>query len=75
MLVPAAGINLTAARSGNNITISFPTQNGANYRVFYRNDLASGTWTLLTSVVGEGSVKSVSDPVTASRRFYRVTSP
>jgi hypothetical protein len=75
MLVPAAGINLIAARSGNNITISFPTQNGANYRIFYRNDLASGTWTLLTSVVGDGSVKSVSDPVTASRRFYMVTSP
>src|SRR5207249_10793566 len=34
MLVPATGISLTAVLQGNNIVISFPTQNGANYRVF-----------------------------------------
>ena len=75
MLVPATGISLTASRSGNNIVISFPTQNGANYRVFYRTDLNAGNWVLLTSVLGNGSVKSVSDPVAATRRFYKVAAP
>jgi hypothetical protein len=75
MLVPATGISLTASQSGNNIVISFPTQAGANYRVFYRNDLVAGNWVLLTSVLGNGSVKSVTDPSTGSRRFYKVESP
>jgi hypothetical protein len=75
MLVPATGISLTAARQGNNTVISFPTLNGANYRVFYRTDLNSASWVLLTSVLGNGSVKSVSDPLTPTRRFYRVVAP
>ena len=75
MLVPAAAISLTASRSGNNIVISFPTQTGATYRVFYRTDLATGNWVLLASVLGNGSVKSASDPATQARRFYKVVSP
>ena len=75
MLVPAAGITLSAARSGGNLVLSFPTQNGVNYRVFYRNDLTTGNWSLLTSVLGNGAIKSVSDPTTASARFYKVTAP
>jgi hypothetical protein len=75
MLVPAAGIPLTAARVGNNIVISFPTQNGVNYRVFYRTDAGNSNWVLLTSVQGNGTVKSVADPATGGQRFYKVTAP
>lgn len=75
MLVPVSGISLSATRSAGNVVLSFPTQAGATYRVFYRNDLATGTWTLLTTVVGNGSVESVRDPSTGTRRFYRVVAP
>jgi hypothetical protein len=75
MLVPTAGIIVSAARSGGNIIISFPTQAGAVYRVFYRNDLNAGSWTLLTTVPGDGTVKSASDPSTAANRFYKVVAP
>jgi hypothetical protein len=75
MLVPAAGITLTAARSGGNLVLSFPTQTGVNYRVFYRSALTTGNWSLLTTVPGNGAVKSVTDPTTASPRFYKVTVP
>jgi hypothetical protein len=75
MLVPASGITLSAARSGSNVSISFPTQAGATYRVFYRADLTSGNWILLATVPGDGTVKSVSEPTTGSQRFYKVTSP
>jgi len=75
MLVPATGISLTASRSGSNIVISFPTQTGANYRVFYRTDLNTGNWVLLNSVLGNGSVKSVTDSLTGARHFYKVVSP
>jgi hypothetical protein len=75
MLVPATGIALQAARSGNNATLSFPSQTGVNYRVFYRTNLTSGNWALLTSVVGNGTLKSVSTPSTGTPRFYKVTAP
>jgi hypothetical protein len=75
MLVPAAGINLTAARSGSNVILSFPSQAGVNYRVYYRTDLLTGPWTLLTTALGNGAVKSVSDPAPGSQRFYKVSAP
>ena len=75
MLVPATGISLNAARSGNNIVISFPTQAGVTYRVFYRDNLAAGNWTLLTTVLGDGTVKSASDSLAGGQRFYKVTAP
>jgi len=75
MLVQASGINLSAARSGSNVNISFPTQNGFNYRVFSRTNLTTGNWMLQTSLLGNGTQKSVNDPITGGQRFYEVTSP
>jgi hypothetical protein len=75
MLVPAAGITVSARKAGGNIAVSFPTQAGVNYRVFYRDDLSTGNWTLLTSVLGDGTVKSVNDPSSGARRFYKVVAP
>ena len=75
MLVPASGIALRAASSPGNTVLSFPSQNGVNYRVFYRTNLTAGNWTLLTPVLGNGAVKSVNDPATGASRFYKVTAP
>jgi hypothetical protein len=75
MLVPVSGITLTAGRAGNNVIVSFPTQSGVIYRVFFRENLSSGNWSLLASVVGDGTVKSASDPVTETGRFYQVVAP
>jgi hypothetical protein len=76
MLVPASPIHLTAARVGNNINISFLAQTGSVYRVFYRTNLLTGSWTLLNSALGNGSTESVTDsPASGSLRFYKVTSP
>jgi len=75
MLVPASGLTLSAVRSGNNGRLSFQTQTGAAYRVFYRTDLSGGNWTLLTNVLGDGTVKFVTDPANDGQRFYKVTSP
>ena len=76
MLVPASGVKLSAAPSGTDIDLSFPTQTGWNYRVFYRTNLTTGSWTLLNSVVGNGLAETVADSsVGGSQRFYEVTSP
>ena len=75
MLVPAQSIMISAGKSGKNISISFPTLVGGNYRVFYNTTVSGGTWSLLTTVGGDGTVKTVTDPATAAVRFYKVTSP
>jgi hypothetical protein len=75
MLVPVSGISLSASHSGGTSLLSFSTQAGVIYRVFYSSDLASGNWTLLTSVAGNGTTKSVSDSSGAAARFYKVVAP
>ncbi|HLH52769.1 MAG TPA: hypothetical protein VKY92_04055 [Verrucomicrobiae bacterium] len=75
MLVPVAGIKLMATHSAGHNVLSLPTQPGVIYRVFYRNDLGSGNWALLTTVLGDGTVKTVTDPATATARFYKVVAP
>jgi len=76
MLVPTSPINLSASRSGNNINLTFPTQTGWGYRVFYRTNLATGSWTLLNSTTGNGSAQTVTDSSAGgSQRFYKVMSP
>ena len=37
--------------------------------------MATGDWLPLESVAGDGSVKTVSDPVTATQRFYQLVAP
>jgi hypothetical protein len=76
MLVPATPISLRATLATNQMNLSFPTQNGGNYRIFYRTNLTVGYWTLLTSVLGDGTVKSATDSTIGdNQRFYKVTSP
>ena len=75
MLVPASGLTLSATRSGGSNVLAFPTQAGVIYRVFYRNDLSTGGWTLLSTVLGDGTVKSVSNTSGDAARFYKVVAP
>jgi len=78
MLVPAVApalpVTLTATRSGTQILISFPTQAGHSYTVSYTSSLhAPITWTQLTVIAGDGTVKTATDALSSSARFYRVT--
>ncbi len=75
MLVPAGGIKVSVRAASGNTLLSFPTQVGATYRVFYRTNLDTGNWSPLTTLIGNGAVKTVSDPTTGGRRFYKVTAP
>jgi hypothetical protein len=75
MLVPASGIKLSAAKSGANAVLSFPSQAGVAYQVFSRNNLAAGNWNLLTTVLGTGGVVPVSIAVGATEQFYTVVAP
>ena len=77
MLVPAttppANVVLAANLSGTNVMLSFPTVLGFTYTVLTKSNLTDATWMPLTSVTGDGSPKSVNDPATAAKRYYRLS--
>ena len=75
MLVPASSgsFTITGSISGGTITVSFPTQNGSNYQLLYKDNLTDATWIPLGSpVAGNGSVESINQPASGTKRFYRV---
>jgi hypothetical protein len=78
MLAPVPpSVSLMASLINSNIILSFPTAAGFGYTVEYKDDLTAGTWTPLpqgTAVWGDGTVKSVSDPIGAMR-FYLLAIP
>jgi hypothetical protein len=75
MFVPAAAAapTITASVSGTAVQLKFQTQPGSSYTVLYKNSLVGGTWqTLGSAIPGDGTVKTVSDTMTGSARFYRL---
>ena len=75
MLVPVSSINITATQSGGNAVISFPSLAGSSYRILSNSSLTSGNWSVVATVTGNGSVKTVSTPATGSQVFFKVVSP
>lgn len=61
-----------AAVSASEVAVEWLSQSGVAYRVEWIPALDSGTWTILTSVIGNGARMSVRDAVTEAARFYRV---
>jgi len=68
LTVPA----IRATVSQGKLQLTFPTHLDADYRVEYKPDLDGSPWLPLATVPGDGSLKSVSDPMTQARRFYRI---
>lgn len=65
-------LKLKANVSGNNFVMSFGTQPGFNYTVQSKTNLTDASWTAVSTVPGDGTTKSVSDPKTGPSRFYRL---
>jgi hypothetical protein len=70
-LVPA--LLLQGSRNGADMQLSFGTQTGFNYTVEYKNDLTAASWLPLplSTVSGDGTTKTVLDPM-GTARFYRL---
>ncbi len=66
-------VTITATVSGGNVNLSFPTQGATSYQVQFKNDFSDATWQVLTTVTGDGTVQTVSDPVGPTHRFYKVS--
>jgi hypothetical protein len=71
-LLLAPALVLDATTSGGSIHLSFGTQPGFNYTVRYTDNLAGGTWNDLSTVTGDGTIKTASDVTSGPGRFYRL---
>jgi hypothetical protein len=59
--------------SGGTFSAGFQTANGVNYRIEYKDDLNNLTWSLLTTISGDGTVKTFTDPgPLPPMRYYRI---
>jgi hypothetical protein len=72
-LPPPAAVTVSASASGGMMNLSFPTTIGVIYELLYSGSLSSpSSWQTNSTVIGNGSVKTVNDPITGSARYYRV---
>jgi spore coat protein A len=61
--------------SGPNVQVSFSTTSNRLHFVERRDDLLTGSWSMLTNnIAGDGGIKTVTDPGAAAlpKRYYRV---
>ena len=68
----ASAVHLSVSRTGSTISIQFPTQSGFSYTVLYSGSLHPANWLTLTTISGDGTVKTATDTMGSSPRFYRV---
>jgi hypothetical protein len=66
---------VSATRQGTNTSLIFATVAGRNYAVQFTDSLANSGWQTLTTIAGNGSVRTVTNGVTSNGRFYRLRVP
>jgi hypothetical protein len=66
---------LNAREVSGSVAFDLNTEAGRTYTVEYADTLPSSNWQTLTTITGDGTTKTVSDPSPGLRRFYRVRVP
>jgi hypothetical protein len=72
-LLLAPAVALQATHAGANLTLSFGTQTGFSYTVLYKNQLTDPVWTPLSTVAGDGTIKTVTETTSLPGRYYRLS--
>ena len=65
-------IQANARKAGDRLAINFPSLLGLDYQIRFKDDLGDSGWQVLTNLSGDGTTQSVSEPLSADRRFYQV---
>lgn len=67
----------TPAYAGGKFSMSLATEPGVTYQVIYSGEVTAplSTWSILTTILGDGTTKVVEDTAPASLRFYSVVIP
>lgn len=75
-VTPPHQTTLTVARSGDSVSIQFPTEKGVSYTVLYTTNLTSGQWIPLPNgqnLMGTGELIALEDRVPdGTQRYYRL---
>ena len=67
--------SVTHTRNRTNLVVSFPTEDSIAYHVEFKRGLADTNWSLLTTISGNGSPQSFTNPMTNTAQFFRVIVP
>jgi hypothetical protein len=72
--IPSAPPTVTAVANPSGFTVQFGTQLGHSYTVQYKNNLTDSSWSVLSTIAGDGTVKSAADTAGGglTHRFYRI---
>ena len=72
--LPAAPLALTSLTCVHDVlTFCVPTTAGTTYQVEYADSLPPSNWTVLQTIVGDGSVITLTNKISAApQRFFRV---
>ena len=62
---------INAGTQANNFQFQFASETGKTYQVQYKDAINNATWESLSTVTGDGTVKTVSDTRATPTRFYR----
>jgi len=63
---------VAVTKMGQNLSLSFSTFLGLEYRVRFKDALNDSIWLGLSDVIGDGSMNVVPDPIGTTQRFYQV---
>jgi hypothetical protein len=74
---PSSLLSLSASRLGTGAKLTFKAVADHSYSIFYRTDIATGSWVKLTDVPASSSdqLREFIDPLSNATRFYRVITP
>jgi hypothetical protein len=61
--------------SGMNFTFSFQTISNQSYTVLSTTNLAGGTWTTNTILIGDGTLRQIAVPFTNAAEFFLIRQP
>jgi len=72
-LNPTFNTNVEFDNAGTNVTISFPTESWHSYQLQYKNALTDLNWSSLGGLTGgNDALETITDPASATTRFYRL---
>lgn len=73
LVVPSPFSLVNPQRNGTTFNVSFPTQSGFTYTLWHKDSLSDLNWISGTSVVGDGTTKTLQDITGEASRVYRVS--
>lgn len=65
-------ISSSLSTDESHLLLSFPTEAGYNYQVYYKTNLTDSTWLLLSTIPGTGGRETVTNSVSNRSGFFRL---